>query len=113
VNQVKRIKRAISGWVVLDKPYDMTSTQAVGKVRWLYGAAKAGHAGTLDPLATGVLVLACGRATRLVRFLSASDKTYDATIVFGFATDTYDVTGAETFRTDASPTRAARHPPRS
>jgi tRNA pseudouridine55 synthase len=97
----------VDGVLVVDKPRGITSHDVVSVARRLLQEPRIGHAGTLDPLATGVLVLACGRATRLVRFLSASDKTYDATIVFGFATDTYDVTGAETFRTDASPTRAA------
>ena len=63
MTQPKRQKRDISGWLVLNKPYDMTSTQAVGKVRWLFGAKKAGHAGTLDPLATGVLPIALGEAS--------------------------------------------------
>jgi tRNA pseudouridine55 synthase len=66
-----------------------------------------GHTGTLDPMATGVLPLACGRATRLVRFLTASDKDYDATVVFGRTTDTYDVTGNETSRSDRRPDAAA------
>ena len=61
----------------------------------LLGETRIGHTGTLDPLATGVLPLACGRATRLVRFLSASDKDYEATIRFGVTTDSYDVTGTE------------------
>ena len=57
---------AVSGWLCLDKPYDFGSTQAVGKVRWLFGATKAGHAGTLDPLATGILPIALGEATKAV-----------------------------------------------
>src|SRR5690606_40676887 len=64
------------GWVVLDKPYDMTSTQAVGKVRWLFGAAKAGHAGTLDPLATGILPIALGEATKAVPQVQDGTKIY-------------------------------------
>src|SRR5205085_10153986 len=66
-----------------------------------------GHTGTLDPLATGVLPLACGRATRLVRFLTASDKEYDAVVLFGVTTDTLDVTGEETGRSGATPARDA------
>src|SRR5690606_11632689 len=62
----KRAKRSISGWIILDKPLGMSSTQAVGKVRWLYNAEKAGHAGTLDPLATGLLPIALGEATKTV-----------------------------------------------
>ena len=76
MNQVKRAKRAISGWVVLNKPYDMTSTQAVGKLRWLFGAAKAGHAGTLDPLATGILPIALGEATKAVPQVQDGTKVY-------------------------------------
>jgi tRNA pseudouridine55 synthase len=64
-----------------------------------------GHTGTLDPLATGVLPLACGKATRLVRFLTAADKQYDASIRFGLTTDSYDVTGREVTRTNHQPTR--------
>src|SRR5688572_13217471 len=62
-----------------------------------------GHTGTLDPLATGVLPLACGLATRLVRFLTASDKDYEATIRFGVTTDTYDIEGTELTRSDRRP----------
>ena len=69
------------------------------------GETKIGHTGTLDPLATGVLPLAIGRATRLVRFFAASDKDYEATIRFGLTTDTYDITGREVSRTDAVPAR--------
>ena len=66
MTEPKRIKRDISGWLILDKPLGMTSTQAVGKVRWLFGAKKGGHAGTLDPLATGILPIALGEATKTV-----------------------------------------------
>jgi tRNA pseudouridine55 synthase len=69
--------------------------------------SRIGHTGTLDPLATGVLPLACGRATRLVRFLSASEKRYEATIRFGVTTDSYDITGNEVGRTDGVPSREA------
>jgi tRNA pseudouridine55 synthase len=71
------------------------------------GETRIGHTGTLDPMATGVLPLAIGRATRLVRFLTASDKEYDATIRFGLTTDSYDITGQETSRTGRQPERAA------
>ena len=60
--------------MILDKPYDMTSTQAVGKVRWLFGAKKAGHAGTLDPLATGILPIALGEATKTVPNVQDGEK---------------------------------------
>jgi tRNA pseudouridine55 synthase len=88
---------------VVDKSAGMTSHDVVAAARRLLGITRIGHTGTLDPFATGVLPLACGRATRLVRFLSASDKTYEATICFGATTDSYDVTGRETGRSDARP----------
>ena len=72
----KRVKRPVSGWVVLNKPFDMTSTQAVGKVLWLFSAAKAGHAGTLDPLATGILPIALGEATKAVQQVQDGTKCY-------------------------------------
>lgn len=89
----KKLKRDVSGWIVLDKPYDMTSTQAVGKVRWLFGAKKAGHAGTLDPLATGVLPIALGEATKTVGCVQDGTKTYRFTILWGSETSTDDAEG--------------------
>lgn len=82
--------RPVHGWLVLDKPAGMTATRATGAVRRAFDAAKAGHAGTLDPLATGVLPLVVGRATRLASLLSASVKEYVADIRFGASTPTYD-----------------------
>jgi tRNA pseudouridine55 synthase len=93
----------IDGVLVVDKPRDLTSHDVVAAARRMLGERRIGHTGTLDPLATGVLPLACGRATRLVRFLTASDKDYDATIRFGFTTDSYDVTGIETGRSGLRP----------
>lgn len=107
MNQAKRTKRAISGWVVLNKPYDMTSTQAVGKVRWLYGAAKAGHAGTLDPLATGILPIALGEATKAVPQVQDGTKIYRFAIKWGSATTTDDAEGAVVATSDMRPDRAA------
>ncbi|QDZ12301.1 tRNA pseudouridine(55) synthase TruB [Devosia ginsengisoli] len=107
MNQPKRIKRAISGWVVLDKPYDMTSTQAVGKVRWLFGAAKAGHAGTLDPLATGILPIALGEATKAVPQVQDGTKIYRFAIKWGSATTTDDAEGEVVATSDIRPERAA------
>jgi tRNA pseudouridine55 synthase len=95
------------GVLVVDKPPGLTSHDVVAAARRLLGESRIGHTGTLDPLATGVLPLAVGRATRLVRFLSSSDKDYDAIIRFGVTTDTYDVTGTETSRTDRAPDRDA------
>jgi tRNA pseudouridine55 synthase len=103
----KRVKRAISGWVVLDKPYDMTSTQAVGKVRWLFGAAKAGHAGTLDPLATGILPIALGEATKAVPQVQDGTKIYRFAIQWGSATATDDAEGPVVATSDVRPERAA------
>jgi tRNA pseudouridine55 synthase len=103
LSQAKRPKRAISGWVVLDKPFDMTSTQAVGKVRWLFGAAKAGHAGTLDPLATGILPIALGEATKAVPQVQDGIKVYRFAIKWGTATTTDDAEGAVVATSDIRP----------
>ena len=97
----------VDGVLVIDKPRDLTSHDVVAVARRALGERRIGHTGTLDPLATGVLPLACGRATRLVRFLTASDKEYEATIRFGLTTDSYDVTGVETSRSSLSPDRDA------
>lgn len=93
----------MDGVLVIDKPQGLTSHDVVAAARRALGETRIGHTGTLDPLATGVLPLAIGRATRLVRFLTASDKDYDATIRFGVTTDSYDITGVETSRTDVVP----------
>ena len=97
----------IDGVLVIDKPQGRTSHDVVAVARRALGERRIGHTGTLDPLATGVLPLACGRATRLVRFLTASDKEYQATIRFGVTTDSYDVTGTETSRSGLCPDRDA------
>ena len=97
----------MDGVLVIDKPRDLTSHDVVAVARRVLGERRIGHTGTLDPLATGVLPLACGRATRLVRFLTASDKEYEATLRFGLTTDSYDVTGVETSRSGLSPDREA------
>lgn len=99
----KKLKRDVSGWIVLDKPYDMTSTQAVGKVRWLFGAKKAGHAGTLDPLATGVLPIALGEATKTVPIVQDGTKTYRFTILWGAETSTDDAEGEVVATSDHRP----------
>jgi tRNA pseudouridine55 synthase len=83
----------VHGWVVLDKPQGMTSTQAVGAVKRILEAQKAGHAGTLDPLATGVLPIALGEATKTVPFAVDGDKAYRFTVRFGAETDTDDAEG--------------------
>jgi tRNA pseudouridine55 synthase len=95
----------LNGVLVVDKPVGLTSHDVVAAARRALGESRIGHTGTLDPMATGVLPLACGKATRLVQFLTASDKDYEADIRFGLTTDTYDVTGREIARSDARPTR--------
>jgi tRNA pseudouridine55 synthase len=106
VSSEKRVKRDVSGWLILDKPYGMTSTQAVGKVRWLFGAKKAGHAGTLDPLATGILPIALGEATKTVPVMQDGEKTYAFTIRWGEATSTDDAEGAVVETSDHRPSEA-------
>ena len=81
---------AVSGWICLDKPYDLTSTQAVSRVRRAFNAQKAGHAGTLDPLATGILPIALGEATKTVPFLVDADKAYRFTVEWGRTTASYE-----------------------
>src|SRR6476659_6449748 len=81
------------GLVVVDKPAGCTSHDVVAKLRKAYGQRKVGHAGTLDPDATGVLLVGLGRATRLLRYLSESGKAYEGRIVFGIATSTLDAAG--------------------
>jgi tRNA pseudouridine55 synthase len=102
----KKLKRDVSGWLVLNKPYDMTSTQAVGKVRWLFGAKKAGHAGTLDPLATGILPIALGEATKTVPAVQDGNKIYRFTILWGAATTTDDAEGEVIATSDHRPSQA-------
>ncbi len=83
----------MNGVLLVDKPSGPTSHDVVASVRRILREKRCGHTGTLDPFATGLLMLCLGRATRLARFLSGADKTYTATIHFGYATDTYDRTG--------------------
>ena len=86
----------MDGIIVADKPAGWTSHDVVNKVRRLAGTRKVGHLGTLDPMATGVLPLVIGRATRLAQFYVRSDKVYDARVRFGYSTDTYDAEGTPT-----------------
>ncbi|MET0272647.1 MAG: tRNA pseudouridine(55) synthase TruB, partial [Phenylobacterium sp.] len=97
---------AVSGWVNLDKPYDLTSTSAVSRIRRIFNAQKAGHAGTLDPLATGILPIALGEATKTVPFLVDADKAYRFTIAWGRTTATYDREGETIAESDVRPTVA-------
>ncbi|HLG47697.1 MAG TPA: tRNA pseudouridine(55) synthase TruB [Reyranella sp.] len=103
----KRPKNKVDGWVVLDKPLGLGSTQAVGKVRWLFAAEKAGHGGTLDPLATGVLPIALGEATKTVPFIMDGRKEYRFTLRFGEARSTDDGEGEVTATSDMRPTDGA------
>ncbi|MDH3228667.1 MAG: tRNA pseudouridine(55) synthase TruB [Alphaproteobacteria bacterium] len=96
----------IHGWIVLDKPDGMTSTSAVAAVKRRTGAAKAGHAGTLDPFATGILPVALGEATKTVPYLQEGEKRYRFTVRWGVATETDDRDGAAIAKSDARPGRA-------
>jgi len=91
---VKRQKNKVDGWVVLDKPIGPSSTQALGKVRWIFEAAKGGHGGTLDPLASGVLPIALGEATKLIPFAMDGTKQYEFAVRWGAATATDDLEGS-------------------
>lgn len=92
------------GWLVLDKPGTMTSTQAMAKVRWMMNAEKAGHGGTLDPIATGILPIAFGEATKTVQYAMDGHKTYRFVMKFGEATDTDDRAGQVIATSDVRPT---------
>jgi tRNA pseudouridine55 synthase len=91
--QFKRIKRNVNGVLLLDKPLGFSSNQALQKVKWLFYAAKAGHTGTLDPLATGLLPVCLGEATKFAQYVTDADKTYIATIKLGATTTTGDAEG--------------------
>ena len=95
----------IEGVLVVDKTEGPTSHDVVTLARRALGVSRIGHTGTLDPMATGVLPLVVGRATRLAQFLTASDKTYEATIAFGRTTDSYDASGRTVSTSDRRPTR--------
>ena len=95
--------RDISGWLVVDKPAGPTSTAIVNKVRWALGAKKAGHAGTLDPAATGVLAVDLGEATKTVPFITDAHKAYSFVVRFGQATNTDDAEGEVIAESDARP----------
>lgn len=97
--------RPVSGWIILDKAYDVGSTEAVSKLKWLFRAQKAGHAGTLDPLATGVLPVAFGEATKTVPYVMDGAKTYRFTARWGEATSTDDREGDVIARSDKRPSR--------
>lgn len=98
--------RAVSGWLVVDKPAGVTSTAVVNKVKWALSAQKAGHAGTLDPDATGVLAVAVGEATKTIPYITDALKCYRFRVVLGAATDTDDASGAVVARSELRPTDA-------
>jgi tRNA pseudouridine55 synthase len=100
----KKNGRNISGWLVVDKPAGMTSTAIVNKVKWALTANKAGHAGTLDPEATGVLAVALGEATKTVPYITDALKAYTFTIRFGQATNTDDAEGTIIAESEMRPT---------
>ena len=93
------------GWVVFDKPLGMTSTQAVGKIRRLFDAEKAGHGGTLDPLATGMLPIALGEATKTVQWAMDGRKVYRFEVTWGAERTTDDMEGAITTQSELRPTK--------
>ncbi|MBY5565707.1 tRNA pseudouridine(55) synthase TruB [Rhizobium leguminosarum] len=95
--------RPISGWLILDKPVDFGSTEAVSKIKWLYKAEKAGHAGTLDPLASGMLPIALGDATKTVPYVMDGRKIYEFTVSWGEERATDDLEGAVTKSSDKRP----------
>jgi tRNA pseudouridine55 synthase len=96
----------VHGWLALDKPLGMTSTQALARVKRLFNAQKAGHGGTLDPLASGVLPIAFGEATKTVAYAMEGEKSYRFTLRWGQATETDDTEGAVIAESDRRPTRA-------
>ncbi len=96
----------VHGWLVLDKPLGLTSTQALGRARRLLGGKKAGHGGTLDPLATGILPLAFGEATKLIPYVMEGDKEYEFTVRWGEARATDDAEGEVVATSENRPTEA-------
>ena len=102
----KKKGRPVSGWVVLDKPVGMGSTEAVSKVKWLFQAEKAGHAGTLDPLASGMLPIALGEATKTVPYVQDGAKVYRFTVAWGEERSTDDLEGPVTKSSDRRPAEA-------
>jgi tRNA pseudouridine55 synthase len=102
----KKKGRPVSGWVVLDKPVGMGSTEAVSKIKWLFQAEKAGHAGTLDPLASGMLPIALGEATKTVPYVQDGAKIYRFTVAWGQERSTDDLEGPVTKSSDRRPAEA-------
>jgi len=107
MSKKKSSRAVVDGWVALDKPVGLTSTQAVSRLKRLYNAQKAGHAGTLDPLASGILPVAFGEATKTVPFVQDGEKAYRFTVRWGVETDTDDSDGRMTRESAARPERDA------
>lgn len=107
MKQVRSERREVHGWIALDKAVGQTSTDAVAALKRMFRAKKAGHAGTLDPLASGVLPIAFGEATKTVPFVMDGEKTYRFTVRWGIETDTDDSDGQAVQRSDKRPQRKA------
>jgi tRNA pseudouridine55 synthase len=105
--QRKKKGRPVSGWLIFDKPKGMGSTEAVSKIKWLFKAEKAGHAGTLDPLASGMLPIALGEATKTVPYVMDGTKIYRFTVTWGAERSTDDLEGDVTVASDARPDETA------
>ena len=105
MTQVKRVRRDVDGIILLDKPLGFSSNAALQKVRWLLNAKKAGHTGSLDPLATGVLPLCFGEATKFSQFLLDADKGYETVMQLGVRTNTADAEGEVIERRPVNVTR--------
>ena len=103
--QRKKKGRPVSGWVILDKPEGMGSTEAVSKIKWLFQAEKASHAGTLDPLASGMLPIALGEATKTVPYVVDGTKVYRFTVSWGEEHNTDDMEGVVTKTSDKRPSK--------
>lgn len=98
----KRRGQVVDGWLLLDKPVDLSSNHALQRAKRLIDAQKAGHTGTLDPFATGLLICCFGRATKIAGHLLEADKTYTATLLFGIETDSGDLTGEVVAQADSA-----------
>ena len=98
--------RPVSGWLILDKPEDFGSTEAVSKIKWLFNVQKCGHAGTLDPLASGMLPIALGDATKTVPYVMDGRKVYEFAVSWGEERSTDDLEGEATLTSDKRPTEA-------
>jgi tRNA pseudouridine55 synthase len=106
MNVPRPLRVEVNGWIIFDKPVGMTSTRAVALLKRLFNAKKAGHAGTLDPLASGLLPIAFGEATKTVPFVQEGEKAYRFTVQWGAETDSDDSDGTVTRRSDRVPSAA-------